>query len=300
MKDLKVIITLDIDMNNSYGKKLKDYYIDKFLKDFCLLLANYSIQKATWFIRIDNNIEFNWGECDYIYKYLANRIKALGNKHEFGWHPHSYIYKSGKWQQNTEINTILIELKNIMPIVKSLNISSIRMGWGFQSNEIMNFIAENGFLVDSSAIPRPQYLWEETYKDWSITPSHPYYPSKEDYRIPGTPAHSILEVPMSVTTIKAPYDTEDIARYINLAYDPKILKPSLERWISENSFLVTITHPYEIIPHETKHELISFSIKSFEENLNNIIQISNDLGKEVSFLTISEFANQFIQEKSNE
>lgn len=299
MNQIKVIITFDIDFNEKILKISKFNFYDYLLK-IINLINNHPTLKMTWYIRIDNNIKFQCGNCDYVYEKLMPILKVFNNKIEIGWHFHPYILKNGQWQQNTDIKLILNELEFLISIVKKHGLKIIRMGWGFQSNEIMQFLSESGFIIDSSAIPRPQYKWEETVKDWTITPLYPYYPSKKDYRIPGSPSHSILEVPISVTNIKAPYDNENVMRYINLAYHPEILKPALERWIANNSHLVTITHPYELMPFKEENGLLSYSIKSFETNINNIINISEKLNKEVKFLTMSEFASQYIMENLND
>jgi hypothetical protein len=118
----------------------------------------------------------------------------------------------------------------------------------------------------------------------------PYHPSQIDYRLPGEPALPILEVPMSVAPIHAPYDTEGVIRYINLAYYPAILRAPLAHWIAQHTHLVTITHPYELAPRKEGHGLLAFDPVALEQNLTAIRTIAEEQAKTISWLTVSDFA----------
>ena len=162
----------------------------------------------------------------------------------------------------------------------------------FHCNETMKLLSDAGFESDSSAIPRPHYKWEETYKDWTITPSVPYYPCKSDYRKPGEPSLPILEIPMSVIQVRAPYDTEYVLRYLNLAYHPSLFEAPLRAWLSRYSHLITVTHPYELAGGR-QHGLLSFNIEAFIENILKIKEVADQKDYMVNFLTISEFASRW-------
>ena len=296
MSKLNVCVTLDLDINEYALKHQIDNDFTSIFKTIYPVFKKFPSFKATWFIRLDKHIEALFGCCDYFFRrYVPEFNKIRQNNHELGWHPHCYLKKNTKWQQNIDVPSILTELSSCAPFAKSNNLKTVRMGWGFHSNEIMRFFADKGFLVDSSAIPRPRYQWEESFKDWTITPDYPYYPSIYDYRVPGKPSTPILEVPISVIPIKAPYDTGVVRRYINLAYYPNILHDPLEKWIKENSYLVTITHPYEIKSINRKHGLLAYNIDAFEKNLISIMEIADNMGKKVSFLTISELTELYIK-----
>ena len=289
-------ITFDVDLVE-YAKNWRiSNEFESAIPAILSVLRKYPNIHTTWYIRLDNQIAELFGSCDFFFKEYFNEfnvMKKLG--HELGWHPHTYVKKNHKWEQNIEISSVLSELLHCAPIAHSYCLKTVRMGWGFQSNETMQFLNDQGFFVDSSAIPRPNYPWEETYKDWTTTPAYPYFPSKGDYRVPGKPSLPILEVPISVTSIRAPYDKENIQRYINLAYHPNLLQDPLHQWIQNNSHLVTITHPYECFPTGEKHGLLAYSIEAFEKNIFNIMEISKNMNKEVSFITLSEFAEKFKQ-----
>lgn len=250
--------------------------------------------KTTWFFRLDDQIKDFFGQPDYLIQKYEKEIQSLyQDGHEIGWHPHFFIYTGGKWRQNKEVIDLMEELVRHAPLAQSYGFRSVRMGWGHHTNETMRLLSDLGFAVDSSAIPRPQYAWDETYKDWVSTPVTPYFPSTSDYRVPGEPALPILEIPMSVTHIEAPYDTERVLRYINLAYHPERLKRPLEHWMKRYPHMITITHLDELFPREKAHGLLAFDLNALEQNLKAIQEMAEKRKTTVSFLTLREFAESY-------
>jgi hypothetical protein len=284
--NFRVFITFDIDL----GTKEEMEFIHKLLSPF---LRENNI-RATWFIRLDKKIETDFGEPDFLFKEYENLItKLLDEGHAIGWHPHIYTFINGRYEQSTYEDEILQELEYLLPYVRKYNINIVRMGWGFQTNRIMKFLDDSNFVIDSSAIPRQVYTWDQTKKDWSITGLYPYHPSILDYRIPSNDplyALKILEVPITTMKIETPYDTEkDVIRYCNLSYYSNFLEKPLEHWIRENDFLVTITHPYELSRNFNQgHQLISFSLSEFSKNISLLTKIAKIYNKNVSFETLSE------------
>lgn len=280
-----IYVTFDIDMCN-YGNE-KWIMIDEFencFEDIKKILAKYKEIKTTWFIRIDENIKEIYGEPEYIFNKYKNKIEWLkDNNHEIGWHYHSYVNNGGKWKQNIDENIILNEIKRYGKIALLYGIKSIRMGWGYHTNKTIELVNKLGFKVDSSAIPRPKYKWDKLEKNWEITSINAYNPSKIDYRIETDDNHKICELPITTTKIKTSYDEEEnILRYINPAYKKKVFQKAIEQ-VSEFKNVVLIMHPYEISEkYKQSNELISFSIKDFEENLKFIID------KKYNFKKISE------------
>jgi hypothetical protein len=177
-------------------------------------------------------------------------------------------------------------------LAREHGLTTVRMGWGFHSNQTLLTLIGLGFTVDSSAIPRPNYAWETGVRDWVGSPVVPYWPSVADYRRPGTPALEILEVPISTEFVSAPYDQEAVVRYVNPAFHPHLLRPALRRWLGRHGHLVTITHPYELMPAGPPHGLLAFDVGAFEQNVRTIQRIAAEAGRAVSFLTVSQFANQ--------
>jgi len=288
---LKVCLTFDIDLTNHIDNMPMESEFDEISRIMMPLFHLHSTWKVTWFIRLDKQIESLFGQADYLFIHYADEIALLRRiGHEIGWHPHCYKLRDGKWYQNTDVSEVLEELQFCIPYVKKYGIKAVRMGWGWQHNRVLALLESEGFKIDSSAMPRPKYKWEETEKDWSITPKFPYFPSVHDYRIPGEPHRDILEVPMSVTQIPAPYDTQEVERYINFSFHSPALEKPLARWIKNFPILVSITHPYELVPNNNSHPLISYSIDTFENNVKLIESLAQKFNKEVEFVTISELA----------
>lgn len=268
-----IYITFDVDMcdylNTSWTM------IDEFKNCFPKIkdiLRKYENLKTTWFVRIDNNIKEIYNSQEYIFdKYDSEILWLKENGHEVAWHFHSYAKKNGMWTQNIDEETLVEELKQNAENAINLGLKTVRMGWAYQTNKTIKALDDIGFVVDSSAIPRPQYCWDKLIKDWSITPQGKYYPSSMDYRVEGRDNLNILELPMTTTHIKTSYDSQnDILRYINPAYNAKTFQQAINQ-VKELNDIVLISHPYEIVDEYRKnHELLAFSIDAFEENIKYI------------------------------
>lgn len=119
-----------------------------------------------------------------------------------------------------------------------------------------------------------------------MTPRHAYYPSVADYRVPGDPQRRILELPMSVLPIAAPYDTETVLRYVNPAYRPEIFEKAIAD--ADLETIVTVTHPQEVSPVDEPHGLLSADPLGLRRNL----QFLGSLPREVQWTTITDLAAQ--------
>lgn len=97
---------------------------------------------------------------------------------------------------------------------------------------------------------------------------------------------------MSTTLVRAPYDRGPVLRYLNPAYRSEIWQTSLERWLQSERHLVTVTHPYEIVPRDQTHALLAFEPAVFERNLKSIRSSAHRMGATVDFTTISGFADR--------
>lgn len=291
MRELRLCVTFDVDFADyTEGGSTVDEF-EAAVPSILSCLGRHPSRKTTWFIRLDDQIGALYGRPDHIFRRYADALRQLQRGgHELGWHPHCYVRAGGRWRQNVDEAAVLDELGRCAPLARSYGLRAARMGWGFHTPRTMRLLADSGFAVDSSAIPRPKYAWEEAQRDWTTTPSEPYRPSAEDYRVPGPAALPILEVPISVTRVAAPYDTEEVLRYVNLAYHPPLLRAPLEGWLSGHEHLVTITHPYELIPARQPHGLLACDPGALEENLDAVQELARRRGLTVSFLTMSELA----------
>lgn len=249
-----------------------------------------SIRK-TWFVRCDNQLNGEYGSYTYLfteYSSIWHQLERRGD--EIAWHPHIYRPASNGWILETRDEQCRKHLVDSFDQLRRVRkIHAARIGESFQSNCIMATLNSLQIEVDSTAYPGRSRDDPDRIFDWIGTPQAPYHPSKEDYRVPGEPHHSLLEVPMSMVNIQTPYDTQPLARYVNLSFYNHLLVPDLTRVIRESDLLVSITHPFEIVSGiEPPHGLVSFSQDQFRMNLQSIVSICRSLNRPMKFITMKE------------
>lgn len=282
-KEIKTIcLTFDVDLVN-YLSDASSAEMEIAFPAICEVLNEFPQILTTWFFRIDKQIESLFGEADYIFSRFQPQLKWLSeNGHGIGWHHHAYKLLDNKWVPEINTENVLLELKKYAPIARSYGLEIARMGWGTQSPAITDFLELSGFIVDSSAIPRPVYPWDKGLKDWENSPSEPFYPAQGTYKSNG-PKRQLLQVPISTVVLPFESDTmPNVIRYINPAYHSEIFSRAIQAY--HNSILITISHPYEIIDGSIcQKSPLAFSLDVFKENLRSLTLLSN-----VSFLTILE------------
>lgn len=264
----KIVLTFDVDMADyTTGENIDE--MERMFPVIQKSLEELPDIKTTWFLRIDSQMEDVYGASDYVFTKHRTKIEWLKeNGHEIGWHHHAYKKDGDRWVQDTDDEKISNDLKKYGALAERHGIISARMGWGFQTNATMKVLDECGFAIDSSAVPRPQYRWEMSRKNWENTGQAPYHPSVDDYRIPGEPHLKILEAPINTISIPLPSDTEpNVKRYINPAYKNAVFEEAAERFLENHDLLVLVCHPYEIAPRKTSHAILSFDHDEFENNL---------------------------------
>jgi hypothetical protein len=265
-----IALSFDVD----YWDYLNDGPIDEMelmFQQFHSLFVQIPEIKCTWFIRIDDQMEALFGSNDHVFQIHAEKLDLLKEiGHEIGFHFHSYRLTEDKWRANTDASSIFSEFREAVAKAGKHDLRGCRMGWAYQTNDIMNLLAEEGFLYDSSALPRPSYPWENSMRNWDNCPYDPYFPSRTDYRIPSSDALPILEIPMSIAPLHAENDTLEMLRYINPAYEESVFKKALSACLS--SIPVLVMHPYEVFPNSGSHKLLSFSFNTFENNLRHLVE----------------------------
>lgn len=264
-----LFITFDTDFADYIDNSNHFDEMDEAFDGIKDILGRHPAIKTTWFIRIDGQIEQIYGSADHLYNKHLDKINWLkDNGHSIGWHHHSYKKnEAGNWVQNTDEDVIVSEIDKYGQIAISKGMDMCRMGWGFHTNKTLQLVDAFGFRIDSSAIPRPNYKWDMSVKDWQTTSQDWYYPSVQDYRIPGEDHLSILEAPMSTVVLPTPTDTEEnVMRYINPAYHEEYFNKAING-IKDIDKIITITHPYELIHNKGRHTLLSFNMNAFENNL---------------------------------
>lgn len=303
---LEILLTIDIDadvFDNSFKKKYESNQIPSWeglkigvpqiieLFD-CYKGSDGSDCIATWFVRADDQIGYYFGNNSYIFSKFHKNWKILFEKgHEIAWHPHLYKLDNDIWPQEYNSSALKEQLyrSKISIQMAGWEVKSSRIGEAYCSNSIINDLSELGIKVDSSALPGRSRKDGERTIDWINSPFKPYYPSKADYRIPGSPSYPILEIPFSMALIKADYDTVPIYRYVDLSFWHRSMKDGLKNIINDNSILNTIIHPSTVLPELSSkpHGLLSFDIMEVKKNLDFIINTATDRGIEFTFKTIS-------------
>lgn len=290
---LPVAITFDVDMTAYAGDggRCDERAQVRSLLD---LLALRPHVKTTWFIRLDDGMQQQWGEADWFFKQardLLDRMRASG--HEVAWHHHACRRKAGKQMvQEIRETMVLDDLQRHGAMARQLGLTSARMGWSFHTNATMHALARLGFACDSSAMPRPRYPWESTARDWDGTPRHPYHPATTDYRRPGRPELPILEIPLSIGTLPAPTDTQpDVQRVLNLAYQTGPMAGAFQQVLSKHPVMVTVTHPYEMFGGQ--HALFACHPDVLLKNIDRLESLAAAMRQPISFTTVAELAGKF-------
>lgn len=295
MNSLHVAITFDVDFINYTNEH--ETYIDEFsiISNYILPFLEKENIKATWFIRIDKKVEKDFGYPDYLFRQhekIINKLVSLG--HKIGWHPHYFTYHNQQWVQNTNENSIIEELQYLLPFAKKYNLEMVRVGWGYQTNKTMKFFDDNNFIIDSSCMARPKYDWDLSFRDWELSNNNIFFPSLQDYRIPGNQHLNILEVPITTVEIPVFSDQQIVSRYINLSFKNTILQKPLENWIKNNNFLIAIIHPYEVFPNNRNHHIISYNFNEFQLNIDVIKENALRNNKKLFFCTLDYFKKECI------
>jgi len=174
---------------------------------------------------------------------------------------------------------------------------SIRIAGCAGNNKLFSHLESRGIKVDSSAIPNRVRDTNVKF-NWKKTTQKPYFPSKMNYQVTDDnikKCHKILEVPLTTIPTKMPYDKIPVYRYLDLGYKKENIVNELDKIIQNNSLLVTIIHPMELIQKESIHPLYSNTLQNFKENLSSITQISEKYNKKVRCVNLIDLYNLFLK-----
>jgi hypothetical protein len=288
MKKLHLALTVDVDPDNfdvsifGADKRLSWRGVDEKVPELLEVLNPITDSlgnppRITWFVRADSELHRTYGSYTYLFeKYNSLWKEREARGEEIAWHPH--------------IETVR-ELDDSFNSLKKLGrtVTSVRMGMSLGSNDFMEHFSSYGFRVDSTALPGRKRLDTNRVFDWLSTPEKPYFPSREDYRVPGDTRGDILEVPFTMMSTKADYDTEVCSRYLNLSYrQSPLTKNSLSRLAREKELLVMIVHPSELLPPKEEHSLLSFDLSTVIANLTLIVEQAKKYDRNVVYTTLSD------------
>lgn len=243
---------------------------------------------ATWFLRADRLIDKEFGDRLSIFqKFSAFTEHMIHAGHEIGWMPQ--IYSDGISSidyEDLETTYDAIGKSGLPP-------RSVRMGDCFHDNRTMTLLDDLGVRFDSSAIPGREKTDLGWRMDWIGTPTEAYHPSVADYRKSGLPRLSILEVPLSVLPILAPYDSSPLLRYLNPCMRRNMFwqNQNMRQLISSGAYLLLVLHPDEVVPVSggKGHPLIAYAAEELRFNLSELLEISKLLGMRVSFNKLEHF-----------
>lgn len=247
--------------------------------------------QCTWLVRADNQLKELYGTEDYLLQEYESTWDSLQNEgDEIGWHPHICRRQDKRWEFEYDPQRLRTCLRTSYEAIAShISVTSARVGGTYHTNESMRTLAELGIEVDSTALPGRRRDDDTRQFDWTPTPNTPYRPSIEDYRVPGERPLEIVEFPMTTIETMAPYDDIPLDRYLNLSFYSNIIEDGIESVIHDENrqFLVTITHPAEVLDWGFGHPVISYDMETTVRNLERILTECERIGRPYRFETLS-------------
>jgi hypothetical protein len=249
--------------------------------------------KFTFFIRADNQIKYQFDRVSYLFdRYRSFWLDAQQKGDEIGWHPHLYKLRGNLWFPQVDGSGIERQLKNCyaeLPM-DAFFITSARLGEGMMTNHAVNVLDRIGIKTDSTALPGRARDDSERRFNWLKAPVTPYHPSRFDYASPGLPGGSLrlLEVPFTMVTTMAPYDTEPTKRYLDLSFDPSFLAPGMKEALKSSPYTVAVIHPSFVVGDAGEHDLISPGVDTVKQNIANIHAAANMIGRKPTFVRIKD------------
>jgi hypothetical protein len=262
----------------------------------------------TWFIRIDDQIKSCQGSAGWIYKKYNKFWKKIIKKNgSIQWHIHLNSKINNLWTKEHSIKKMIEMLtrnyKYFEKIYKKPD--CIRIGEAFMNQSLSKKIQDLGIKADSSALPGRKRFDNQKKFDWLNVKNQPYFMSTNNYKraVCKINKKNLLEIPMNTIFTKCSYDKKKIKRYVNLSFYNNILKKNLGSFIKKKNYLITMTHPFEIVKkfkNKNNSKLVSFSINEFEKNIRSIINLCKKNKKKPLFININEVINNFyVQRKIN-
>jgi hypothetical protein len=328
-----VLLSVDVEPDRpGFRGKRYDYF--GFQKWACLsrgmpefLRIRHDLQKEletdirlTWFLRSDSQIKMIYGNAAWAIEHFKAIIDKLQeSRDEVGWHAHTWRWSENNCSWYQEINDEeWIEscyetgFKDFRKAVGAPPFS-FRAGWCFHNNISIAMLDKLGIRVDLSAMPGIRNSGTRNTRDgslycgfsnWERTPTHPYHPSKKDYRFEGNDNYELLELP--VTTVSKP-----IASYMHqilpfrvfgglklarptLSLSKDFLSPTSCPLLFERNIKLVLrkyrkcSHSYLVLPFHAD-ELLSITLmNNLLTNLRKVVSISRRNKIRARFITAAE------------
>lgn len=257
---------------------------------------------VTWFVRVDNQIADIYGRPGHLletHRNLFERLRARGD--EIAWHPHLYRRKAGGWEQETDDAALLTAMRDAIADMRSLGFEPRcgRIGEAYGSAGLMAAFDACGIRYDSTAMSGRRRMDGERLIDWRDTPPTAYRPSKADHRVPGDPAHEVVEIPMSMLKVKADYDVEPFLRYLDLSYRTEAVAGGVDKLVGDAPYLVSVTHPSALMPDfapKGGHGLLSFDLANMTRTLRLLAETADAKGRTLRFTTLGALGDRISEE----
>ncbi len=252
----------------------------------------------TFFIRADDQVKYQFDRSNYLFDFYRDFwMKASQVGDEIGWHPHLYRLRGSLWTPQIDAPGIERQIKGCyveLPM-DTFFITSSRIGEGRMTNYAMNTLDKVGLKTDSTAMPGRVRNDSDRSFDWSKTPVHPYNPSRFGYGSLGMPGGSLnlLEIPFTMVETLTSYDKAPLRRYLDLTFNPDVLKPGLKNAIKQSRFIVAVIHPSFIVGGGDGNELILPGIDTVKRNIANILAEAADAGREPKFVRVRDIYEIF-------
>ncbi len=281
------VLSTDIFFDNYPSKSSELKNIELIPKIYDIIKDNMTSSRnpeLTWLISDEEKILNNFFE---IRKSFSNNYDEIGM--------HCLI--SAKFEiENSSLEKIDSHIKQSLEKFSYYGITPVSnriLGCG-SSNQILQSLSNNGFKVDSSAIPNRKRNNKIKF-DWVGTSFEPYHPSKDNYKISTDKIENqlnILEVPLSTITTKTSYDQFFCERYLDLSFHNKIISKEISKLINSREIIVSILHPSSFIG-SSNDELISDKFENFVNNLKSIIDTCDKFNKKLRFVTLSDIVKYY-------
>lgn len=301
--DFYIFLTFDIDQD--FNPLSDDYYnrssasFSSFESSVLNIIEELNGSPFSVFVRADYQIKKIYGRYGYLIEEHKNvRDAILNSNGEINWHIHLYKELNKEWVQIKDEKELCDRFSKDFESVKNIeNINSniVRIGECVMNNKLMSTLNKHSIKIDSSALPKRKRMDEDKHFDWETTSNKFYKPTTEDYRVENSSkeSYNLLEIPMTTIPMKASYDTQAFNRYFNLSFKTDVLFENMDEYIKNNNYLVTMTHPFELVG-DTKHGLISYNFEVFKENLKTLVQCVKGSGKRPVFKKIGDILNEDI------
>jgi hypothetical protein len=259
-----------------------------------------------------------FGEYEYCVRVSYDFFDEMRSKgHEIGWHPHLWRWSGKEWIAELNdaefVRNCLVNGFDCLGDV--FEVTSVRTGWDFMSNETMRILESLGLRTDFSALPGIKYV--EVARgivcDWLGAPTDFYFPSRGDYRLPATSDRiNVLEMPISLTVspmlvrwVRPFVDWyRGVIRFpalyeaLNLAKHPMFNKNGIDHIVAARrkgnpiGYLLTYFHPYEIGGSGL------FSMQHLVDNINYLTSKCKEQAIELQTMTATEAATNYLQTRA--